>query len=311
MANALGSGCIGGLLLAPSAGRGDVPADNRWTDTERWAWSQIAAGQTADFDVPCRASPATADDSAWNDPCRTVRGFVLEQMLTRTPWRDAIQHRGLWLIGARVTGDLDLANAHFAPAMLLTRSRIEGDVLLARARFDSFLAFDGSLITGAINGAGMASESDVSLSDGRQLGPQDPSAGIVEAQKSVTFRNARIKGSLLLNRGHFEQMVDLRGAHVDEDVQTSGADFKAALWAGSMQIGGKLSINATRFGGDALFPNSTIGGLVDASESTFAQQLNLVDGHVAGDVFINNPNYGYASRRWLVSEMEGLPGLKA
>ena len=24
-----------------------------------------------------------------------------------------------------------------------------------------------------------------------------------------------------------------------------------------------------------------------------------------------NPNYGYASRRWLVSEMEGLPGLKA
>ncbi len=26
---------------------------------------------------------------------------------------------------------------------------------------------------------------------------------------------------------------------------------------------------------------------------------------------LNNPNYGYASRRWLVSEMEGLPGLKA
>ena len=26
---------------------------------------------------------------------------------------------------------------------------------------------------------------------------------------------------------------------------------------------------------------------------------------------ILNPNYGYASRRWLVSEMEGLPGLKA
>jgi hypothetical protein len=26
---------------------------------------------------------------------------------------------------------------------------------------------------------------------------------------------------------------------------------------------------------------------------------------------IINPNYGYASRRWLVSEMDGLPGLKA
>jgi hypothetical protein len=28
-------------------------------------------------------------------------------------------------------------------------------------------------------------------------------------------------------------------------------------------------------------------------------------------VMLINPNYGYASRRWLVSEMEGLPGLKA
>ena len=25
---------------------------------------------------------------------------------------------------------------------------------------------------------------------------------------------------------------------------------------------------------------------------------------------VRNPNYGYALRRWLVSEMEGLPGLK-
>jgi hypothetical protein len=29
------------------------------------------------------------------------------------------------------------------------------------------------------------------------------------------------------------------------------------------------------------------------------------------DPTLTNPNYGYASRRWLVSEMEGLPGLKA
>jgi hypothetical protein len=28
-------------------------------------------------------------------------------------------------------------------------------------------------------------------------------------------------------------------------------------------------------------------------------------------LLLNNPNYGYASRRWLVSEMDGLPGLKA
>ena len=36
-----------------------------------------------------------------------------------------------------------------------------------------------------------------------------------------------------------------------------------------------------------------------------------VDARTKSGQSVLNPNYGYASRRWLVSEMEGLPGLKA
>ncbi len=263
-------------------------ADDAWTDAEKFAWSRIVDGQTANFDLPCNASSvAPADPSLWNQPCRTVRGVVLEQMLTRTPWRDAMQHQGLRMVGALVSGGLDLTNAHVLSAVTLARSRIDGDLALSRAHLDGLLALDGSTITGVFDATGITSDSDVSLGDARLIGGTDGAIGAVETLKTVILRNARIKGSLYVNGGHFHQMVDLRGAHVDEELQTSGAHFLGPLWAGSVQIGVKLSINATRFDSDVLFPDSTIGGLVDASESIFGGKLNLVNGHVAGDVFFN------------------------
>ncbi len=41
------------------------------------------------------------------------------------------------------------------------------------------------------------------------------------------------------------------------------------------------------------------------------RQMSTQNTNVSGFSNLKNPNYGYALRRWLVSEMEGLPGLKA
>jgi hypothetical protein len=274
------------FLIAPAWA--DAPADAGWTQAEAWAWSHIEAGEPASFDQPCGASTAPpADPALWNAACRTLRGTVLEQMLTRLPWRDAMPHQGLRIIGAHVTGGLDLTNAHIPAALVLIRSRIEGDVALSRAHLDGLLALDGSIIVGTIDATGLESESDVSLADARQLGHQTDPIGVIEAQQTVGLRNAQIKGSLYLNGGLFHQMVDLRGIHIDDELQTSGAHFLAPLWVGSALIGVKASINATRFDGDVLFSNTTIGGLVDASASIFGGTLNLVDTRIAGEVFLN------------------------
>jgi hypothetical protein len=80
-------------------------------------------------------------------------------------------------------------------------------------------------------------------------------------------------------------------ARGDRDHRCANAATTAAAKAGDTEVGIRTrafpanSISIADIGGSAVVPLST-GAII-------------------------NPNYGYASRRWLVSEMEGLPGLKA
>jgi hypothetical protein len=281
----MGLAALAALLLTVAAARADDP----WTPAEDWAWSQIIAGKTANFDDPCKASTAApADETVWNEPCRSVRGAVLEQMLTRLPWRRDIPHQGIRIVGAHVRGNLDLTNAHVRAAVVLARSRIDGDVKLARARLDGLFALDGSVIAGEIDATGLESDSDISFADGRLLKDVADRIGGTQTLKALTLKNARIRGSLYFNGGHFSpQTLVLQRAHVDAEIQSSGARFDGLVFAGGMHIG-VLSINAADFRNGASFSGSTIENLVDASDSSFAGSgLSLGDARVSGDVYVN------------------------
>ena len=91
----------------------------------------------------------------------------------------------------------------------------DGDVILAHGRLDRFFALDGSAVSGVIDATAIISDSDVSFADGRTIGHIDGAVGGVEAQKTVSLRDARIHDSLYLNGGRFHQIVDLRAAHID------------------------------------------------------------------------------------------------
>ncbi len=282
-----------GLLLWPPATRAAGPADDPWTPGEAWAWSQTAAGRVADFDAFCQGASHTAagivaDDAVWNDPCRAVRGTVVEQMLTWEPWRDSMQHRGLRIAGARIIGGLDLADAHIVDPVSLLRSRIDGNLVLAHAKLDSLLMLDGSRVVGTIDASGLQSDSDVSMADGRTLTADIGPTGGTVVQDRLTLRNVRIRGGLSLNGGQFRKIVDLRSARIDEQIETSGAHFGGLLLAGNMRVG-VLSINAAAFDVGAALFGSVVDNLVDTSNSTFGGAgLNLAETRIAGDLFLVN-----------------------
>jgi hypothetical protein len=54
--------------------------------------------------------------------------------------------------------------------------------------------------------------------------------------------------------------------------------------------------------------NNAVCGNLDCDHGCDAMLLAIIE-RIVDKLF--NPNYGYASRCWLVSEMEDLPGLKA
>jgi hypothetical protein len=67
----------------------------------------------------------------------------MEDLLTRTPLREAVPRAGVQITGARIVGDIDLENAKLTRPIKIVASRLEGAIDLSRGRTDSLIALGG------------------------------------------------------------------------------------------------------------------------------------------------------------------------
>ena len=221
-----------------------VPPAADWRDGERWAWSEICQGRTADFaqHFGGGVDPAAAD--GWPAE-RTITAGFLADILQRHPWREALTPRGVRLGGVRLAGPLDLTNATVPVELRLEGSLIGEPLVLAGAHDANQLSFDDSRFTATLDlsrldlAGGLtlrrARVADLSLA-GARIG-DDADLADLAASGAVSLEAGRVAGLLTLSRLRVGRLLDLHGLAVARDVALDHADLATAR-LDDLQVGG-------------------------------------------------------------------------
>ncbi|MGX9432576.1 MULTISPECIES: hypothetical protein [Bradyrhizobium] len=252
-------------VLAICLGAGSAFAQGPYNDpntAEGWALSQLKQGDTADFNKRCDTPVLDSEDendSRWQDDCRKLSGRFLQDLLTQTPWREAISFVGVQINGARIVGDINLENAKLIRSISILNSRIEGHINLIRARTDSSISLEGSLMNNRLEADGLHSESD-----------------------------------LLFNASVFKSGIDLNGAKTDGDIRFTGARLDGRLGASQVHIGGNLFLNSDQQNkasfNEVDISDAKVAAQVNMLGASFNGPLNAGLLKVGGNLFAPSSN---------------------
>ena len=140
----LASICLGALILLASATQPALAFMRDWTDSEKWVWEKIKAGEPADFNVKEELSDkATDPEKKEFDPRQRGRwhagriiseGF-LKDILFRKEYRNKIRFEGVQIIGA-----------HFEEPVKLPRFDIDFQLVLEKCWFERAVDFTNIIV---------------------------------------------------------------------------------------------------------------------------------------------------------------------
>jgi len=229
--------------------------------------------RTGDWAV-CGTSPNVADAS--NDPKnaaswdhqRDVRALLVRWLAVDPEAAHRVDPSGLRILGARITGALDLKDAHLSFPLVLRNCSIPERMDFTAASFPR-LDLNGCY-TGEIEAHSLNVDSDLQIGNG------------FHAAGEVSFWGAKIGSDLNASNGHF--------IHSKVESQPVGAQWKQALIAFSSSIGGNVWVCCGfESDGDVSLSRSKIAGDVYAFGGRFINPDNLaLDGsrsQINGSVF--------------------------
>ncbi|WP_419994026.1 hypothetical protein [Streptomyces boninensis] len=251
------------------------------TGPERRLWE--AFGTASDVDL--RSGDPAADDPTADDPTtdgpaaagagwgreRTIRAEVISALLLGAREPEPGRAAGISIIGARITGQLDLDNTEFEHNLRLKGCWFDERVSMYGARTRQ-LSFSGSRLAGLLASHAQV-DSNLRLTGCRSLG-------------EVRLVGARISGALILNQAHLTA-TDGDALHADRmqvenDLLLRGMTVHGSVSLRSAHIGGSVQLRETRLlGTGGIHAPDHADGLPQASGRT---ALDAVRIHVGVDL---------------------------
>ena len=236
-----------GLLVPIVQARGEacpVAPNPEWTSIEKRVWETICVGKVANL------TQTNLGKTAHSSP--VIRAKFLEEIVREKRYQVPLEARGVRLIGAEISGALDLSHTTFSSPLGLRECRFNGPVNLQGLHTDHFVSFKGSTFDSAL---------DLSL--------------------------IRVGESLDLTQGSF-QTVTLQGAHIDTQLLLDDSTFEGKVTMSSVRTGASVMMRSSEFKGMVDLHASYIGKDVNTQNSSFLGALNLDGTQVAGNVYLRS-----------------------
>jgi len=232
-----------------------VPPRDIWTEPEAWAWKRICEGETADFPVRTGVILDPRKSEGWSDD-RTLSSEFLETVLLYEPYRNALTHRGVRIVGAWFPEPINLENARITTELRLEASRFEKQLSLRSMRTDGLLSLVGSDFEDYLNMDKINVAEDLFMDGGATF-------------KDVDLTGARVGGQISMAGSRFTDKLNMESVEVGQLLlMYKRAEFKEVVLR-SAKIGGQISMENSTFAGMLDMESAEIGRSVFAMGSTF------------------------------------------
>jgi hypothetical protein len=264
----------------------DPPPHAAWCPSEQWVWEQICKGAIADFNARDGKVLDPSDATGWNDT-RTVSATFLETVLLQAPYRGALPHQGVRIVGAWFKEALTLQGARLEHTLWLDRTRFDSKVQLSGLKSTDYVSLEGSHFGQPLTASRAQIGGQLVLSSVRCIG-------------RLNMNGLEVKGGLFMSTrddqaAQFAE-VNLVGAKIGGPLVLRGVRCIGRLNMSGLEVKGDLFMNAARNDQAAQLTEvnlvgTKIGGQLELQHACCTGRLDLGSLQVAGHVLMEDAKF--------------------